>query len=137
MAIYLGVMKKAVKWTLTAMTASTTSTRLKNAVIDIDQLIIIIMYVYFLKQSFYKWENERKKTKKSINWIPVLCPGGNTNFWTYFMPPILQSSAFLIFDRYCPHRSDNDIMILDRCRSEVIRGVLLASAISSPLISLM
>ena len=58
-------------------------------------------------------------------------------FWTYFMPPILQSSAFLILDRYCHHRSDNDIMILDRCRSEVIRGVLLASAISSPLISLM
>ena len=36
--------------------------------------------VYFLKQSFYKWKNERKNKKQSINWIPVLCPGGNTKY---------------------------------------------------------
>ena len=37
--------------------------------------------VYFLKQSFYKWKNERKNKKQSINWIPVLCPGGNTKYF--------------------------------------------------------
>ena len=33
-------------------------------------------------------------------------------FWTYFTPPILQSSAFLISDRYCHHKSNNYIIIL-------------------------